>query len=66
MEYLVYIGSGFTAISLLCFSTEVRNLGDDIGSDTSLNLLVLRFCWNLGSFILTVAFHVYIICFTFR
>jgi len=66
VEYLVYVAVGFTGFSLFSFSMEVEGLGDDIGSDTSSTLLVLRFCWNLGSFFLTAAFHVYIVCFTFR
>ena len=66
VEYFVNIALGFTSISLLTFSLEVEGLGSGLGTKNSEVFLVMRVLWNLGSFLFTTAFHLYIVCFTFR
>ena len=65
-EYLAYVALGFTSISLLVFSVEVEDVNAGFGTENSKTFLVLRLLWHLGSFLLTLSFHVYIVCFTFR
>ena len=65
-EYSVYVAMGFTSTSLLVFSVKVDNLMVALRTNSSTILLLMRLLWNLGSFLLTVAYHVYIVCFTFR
>ena len=66
LEYLIFIIMGFTGTSLLVFSLQVNSDGENMGVKKSTILLILRVLWHLGSFFLTMAFHIYMICFTFR
>ena len=67
IEFIVYFTMGWTSISLLAFSVESsrQQLADNAIIIVSL-LPTLRICWHMGSFFLTMAFHIYIVCFTFR
>ena len=65
-EYFVHVALGFTGISLLVFSLQVTQLGIQTGFVSSNIVLVLKVFWHVGTFFLTVAFHIFIVLFTFR
>ena len=66
--YVVYTFMGFTSISLLVFSVENFIQLNYYKNDVSIAVLLptMRFCWHLGGYFLTMAFHVYVVCFTCR
>ena len=69
-EYVVYICLGLTSISLLFFTVQTVDLMEEVGAAVSAKHRVLvpimHLCWHLSSYFLTVAFHLYIVCFTVR
>ena len=68
IEYLVYLSMGFASASLLAFSLESSTMEDGITADRGQSVAtpIFRLCWNLASFFLTLDFHIYILCFTFK
>ena len=70
VEYFVYAALGITGISMVAFSVEnsrvLENEKAAIIIENVAPLPILRLCWHIASFLLTVGFHIYIICFTGR
>ena len=67
IEYMVYVSMGLTSISLLAFSVESsRKFANGVVVRVETLGPTLRICWHLGSFLLTMVFHIYVICFMFR
>ena len=68
IEYVIFTSLGFTSISLLVFSLEnyFQFLNPKNAVSIEVLLPTMRLCWHLGGYILTTAFHVYVIFLTFR
>ena len=68
IEYVVYLSMGLTSVSLLVFDREnSRQIAHEVFLvEEETAELTSRLCWHIGSYLMTVAFHTYIICFMFR